>query len=580
MPPPPRQRKGGREARLPLRGRNLVIFAPMALRWDPLLVRHLAKELDDRLAGSRLRALRFDGASRDLLLLFRNASLVWRLHPTRGHLRVDAAVEPAGGDIRLPYRLRAVSAPPDERLLRFEFLPQRSGRGPVDLVVELLGNQWNAAIVEVPSGVLRHVLVRRDGPRPFLVGHPYPALPATARAGVDGSLDARAWESLVLAEPPGAGRRRALVGGVAWTSSINAGPLLALEGDALDVWRDLADPEAPRNPCVLDFDRGPQPYPDPLPGVPHRPAPSLLEAFVLAAEGEGEPLGEGDALLPGDLVSALEGALDGAQRRLTALEAEMQALDDPLRVRGMGDLLLARFHEVPRGRERVTLTGFAGEPVEVTLDPSKTPQENAEHFYGEAARIERAQRRLPALVAEARAKVDDLEALMARVRAGELSAGELRSILPDRPSPSGGAREGPTLPYTTYRSSGGLEIRVGRGARRNDDLTFRHSAPQDVWLHAQQAAGAHVILRWGRSENPPARDLSEAAVLAALNSRARTSGSVPVAWTFRKYVRKPRKAPPGSVVPDRVQTLFVRPDPELARRLAADPERANERGEG
>jgi len=124
-----------------------------------------------------------------------------------------------------------------------------------------------------------------------------------------------------------------------------------------------------------------------------------------------------------------------------------------------------------------------------------------------------------------------------------------------------------SLPYRTFRSSGGLEIRVGRGARHNDALTFRHSAPDDIWLHARQAAGAHVILRWTKPGNPPARDLEEAAVLAALHSRARTSGSVPVDWTRRKHVRKPRRAAPGAVIPDRVRTLFVEPRADLAEGL-------------
>lgn len=110
----------------------------------------------------------------------------------------------------------------------------------------------------------------------------------------------------------------------------------------------------------------------------------------------------------------------------------------------------------------------------------------------------------------------------------------------------------------------------GRGAGRNDDLTFRHSAPNDVWLHARHTAGAHVILRWGRDETPPPQDLHEAAVLAALHSKARTSGSVPVDWTFRKHVRKPRKAPPGSVIPDRVKTVFVEPDERVEKRLRQD----------
>jgi predicted ribosome quality control (RQC) complex YloA/Tae2 family protein len=81
-----------------------------------------------------------------------------------------------------------------------------------------------------------------------------------------------------------------------------------------------------------------------------------------------------------------------------------------------------------------------------------------------------------------------------------------------------------------------------------------------VWLHARHTAGAHVILRWNGSGNPPARDLEEAAILAALHSKARTSGSAPVDWTLRKYVRKPRGAAPGSVAPDRVRTVFVEPD--------------------
>ena len=80
-----------------------------------------------------------------------------------------------------------------------------------------------------------------------------------------------------------------------------------------------------------------------------------------------------------------------------------------------------------------------------------------------------------------------------------------------------------------------------------------------------------MILRWERrDQNPPHADLTEAAVLAALHSEARHSGMVAVDWTRRKYVRKPRKAPPGAVVPERVTTLFVEPDPAVAERLSPD----------
>jgi predicted ribosome quality control (RQC) complex YloA/Tae2 family protein len=84
--------------------------------------------------------------------------------------------------------------------------------------------------------------------------------------------------------------------------------------------------------------------------------------------------------------------------------------------------------------------------------------------------------------------------------------------------------------------------------------------------------GAHVVLRWSRRDQaPPERDLLEAAVIAALHSDSRHSGVVAVDWTRRKHVRKPRKAPPGSVAPERVKTLFVETDSSLLERLRGEP---------
>jgi predicted ribosome quality control (RQC) complex YloA/Tae2 family protein len=162
-------------------------------------------------------------------------------------------------------------------------------------------------------------------------------------------------------------------------------------------------------------------------------------------------------------------------------------------------------------------------------------------------------------------------ALLARALAGSADDAEVREALGGGAPSKDAPREArPSLPYRVFRSSGGLEIRVGRGAKHNDELTFKHSSPGDVWLHARHVGGAHVILRWPGPGNPPARDLAEAATLAALHSKARTSGSVPVDWTFRKYVRKPRKSPPGRVAVERIETLFVRPDPGMLEVLGSE----------
>jgi predicted ribosome quality control (RQC) complex YloA/Tae2 family protein len=122
-------------------------------------------------------------------------------------------------------------------------------------------------------------------------------------------------------------------------------------------------------------------------------------------------------------------------------------------------------------------------------------------------------------------------------------------------------------PYREYRSSGGLDIWVGRGAASNDALTFHESAPDDVWMHARESAGAHVILRWTDDAPPPKADLIEAAALAAWHSKSRGSTIVPVDWTRRKHVRKPRGAPPGTVTVERTKSIAARPSAALEKKL-------------
>jgi hypothetical protein len=542
----------------------------MSIRWDPLLARHTALELERALAGARLSGLRLDGEARRLGLLCEDRALLWDLHPRAGWPSVTAAAEPAPGDLELRGRLEGVECPADERILRFRLTPL-DGR-PRALVVELLGNQWNALLLEGEPAIIRHVLVRREGARVQRVGEPYRAPEPTRRAGVSADVGEPEWTA-ALSGVPEEERSSALVRTFAWTSSLNAAALLAAAdlGETRRRWRRLLEAGRASEPVVLELASGPHPYPFPLPGVRSRSVPSLLAGFEVARAAAPEARGAtlAAALDPG-LWSGLEGALRRARGRLARLEAELAANEDPAALRACGDLILARYAEIPHGAGRARLTAFDGGHVEVELDPAQPPHANAAAYYQRATKAERAAERLPALLAEARAARDRLEHLLERARAGAADEAEIRAALGGSAArrPTGPREAGAALPYRVFRSSGGLEIRVGRGAKHNDDLTFGHSAPGDVWLHARHVGGAHVILRWSGPGNPPSRDLAEAATLAALHSKARTSASVPVDWTFRRYVRKPRKAPPGRVAADRVETLFVRPDERVSRALA------------
>lgn len=573
----------------------------MPIRWDALLARHVALELHAALAEARLVAVRLDGVAGDLVLFFRERALLWRLHPGRGWLRLLPPSAPAVGDRPLKARLLGVAAPPDERIVRFRLAPEERGRGPLAVVVELVGGRWNALVTEGEPEVVRYLLRRRRGAGAHRVGAAYQPPAPRERRGVDGDVGLEEWENALggLAEPE---RYAVLVRAFAWTSPLNARALLETVGGdgeprglALghERWARLAR-AATAEPVLLQTATGAHPYPFPLPGVPHREAPSLLAAFetvadaperavpdrggtpgTLDVEGGGPASAEVPAptLLPTaspELLQGLEAAARRAARRVRRIERELARLKDPAALRRAGDLILARYREIPSGVPFARLTGFEGEPVDVELDPRAPAHASAARYYTRAAKSERARALLPRLLEKARADERRLVSLLGAARTGAPVDERLAEALvgPSAPRPVG-AVSGRTLPYRVFRSSGGLEIRVGKGARHNDDLTFRYSAPGDVWLHARHAAGAHVVLRWSGQGRPPARDLEEAATLAALHSRARTSGTVPVDWTFRKYVRKPRGSPSGRVTAERVETLFVRPDPSLLERLAA-----------
>jgi predicted ribosome quality control (RQC) complex YloA/Tae2 family protein len=312
-------------------------------------------------------------------------------------------------------------------------------------------------------------------------------------------------------------------------------------------------------PHIIALPDSRQPYSHSLWNQPAEAMDTLLAAFEAVG---GHDVSE-------DVTSEIARRLYATDRKLERLAEELTAAQTRSAAhRQHADLLMAYSSTITRGARQVTLPGFEGDAVTIELDPALSAIENAQKLDQEARKQQRAFERLPKLLQAARNTRDQLLTLNERAQLGELTPTDMRGLLrkPAQQKQVSSASE--KLPYRRYRTSGGLEVRVGRSSRANDELTLHHTSPRDVWLHARHVGGAHVVLRWHDVEaNPPARDLMEAAVLAALHSRARTSGTVPVDYTRRKYVSKRRKAPPGQVMIERAKTLFVEPDAELEETL-------------
>lgn len=601
----------------------------MPIRYDSVLTGALSIELEGILRGRRIEELHFEeGSRRVTAVLDADTRLLWMLHPSAGEVLIRKHRSQARrrrgrtrGVLSRAARITEVTAGPDDRriLIRLSPLdadphapaPERTGESDF-LVLELHTNQWNALLVS--AGVIRAALwPRRAGDRALYPGSEYRGL-AGARLWASSEPVADEWYRW-WTRSADADRRTALLRDVAWVSGLNvdyvlgsqqeAGPDPDADADAAlsrlltlrSAIQTEASPNRERRAWTLIRADSLQPYPLHLdePGTVARA--SLLEAMEAAAERDGvsTEVGSADSTadagaaeagvklpgsdgLPEDEGALLEAALlrysDRARRRVLALERQIDQGDAAEELRQAGRLLLMYKSHISRGDREAVVTDLGGEERRIPLDPASNPIENAESYFRRARRREKAERELPARIARERSKLKTLGQALAELEESGPTEQLWRLVggrpAPGDPSRSAGTRESP-LPYRRFRSSGGLEIRVGRSARGNDALTFRHSAPDDIWLHARQATGAHVILRWGRREqNPPESDLRDAALTAAQYSEARSSGLVAVDWTRRKYVRKPRKSPPGAVIPDRAKTVFVEPDPERVRQMRED----------
>lgn len=102
-------------------------------------------------------------------------------------------------------------------------------------------------------------------------------------------------------------------------------------------------------------------------------------------------------------------------------------------------------------------------------------------------------------------------------------------------------------------------VLVGKSAANNDELTMKFAKPNDIWLHARGTSGSHVVLKMHTNDKPPKYILEQAAQIAAYYSGARNAKHVPVIYTYKKYVRKPKGANPGSVVVTKEDVIIVEP---------------------
>ena len=245
------------------------------------------------------------------------------------------------------------------------------------------------------------------------------------------------------------------------------------------------------------------------------------------------------------------------QRRERDLERSLEASGDKLK----GDLLLTYPHKVSRRSKSVELPDWEGNPLKVALDPLLSVAENAERYYKKYKKKLRAQDILVDQVEKARQELEFFQELRMACSQAEdaVELDEIRQQLPNRRARKGPAR--PTSGPRRFRFDN-FELLVGRNPAQNDHLVLRVAARDDLWFHARDIPGSHVILRRG-GRQPGPEVLEAAATLAARYCRASTSTKVRVNYTEIRYLKKPPGVPPGRVLYRNEKTMLVEPARQL-----------------
>ncbi|CAN5476593.1 NFACT RNA binding domain-containing protein [soil metagenome] len=259
------------------------------------------------------------------------------------------------------------------------------------------------------------------------------------------------------------------------------------------------------------------------------------------------------------LLSQVNGKLKQANSYLEKNNQKLSELEGDTHYSQWADLIMANLNKIRQGDESIEVENFYNEqrPITIKLKKELNPQKNAEVFYRKGKNqaieiktlkdsIERKEKELHKLIALS-------TSLLASTQLSELKdlSSAVVSQVPDK-------QKTLALPYHEFEFKS-YKIWVGKNAGANDTLTLKHSYKEDLWLHAKDVPGSHVLIKYQSGKPFPKDVIEQAAALAAWYSKRKNESLCPVAYTQKKFVRKRKGDPAGAVVVDREETILVEP---------------------
>ena len=446
------------------------------------------------------------------------------------------------------------------------------------LVAELTGKHANLFLLEPDGSIadcVRRVSAGDTSTRILLPGFPYEPIPAQDKCSPFDATREQLDAVYASADPA-----RALMQAFAGVSRQSASALVsACASPAALESLFLQMKDGRYSPCIAYLPDG-----EPAAALPF--TPNGMFAETEPCESMSDALDRyyagRDALVRirrhgGELRKTVSNALRRAQNKYAAFEEAITGTERFEEARAYGELILASLHLVRPGADELIALDYRADPPQkraVPLDPALSAQENAKKYFKTyrkgklgKAYAESQIEGLSAEIAYLEGQLENIEKCETLYELTEIRDELVREryIRPSRDkkrAPGPGNRSSAPMRFV---SSDGVGILVGKNNRQNDALTLQQAMSENLWLHAKNIPGSHVIVDF--EGEPPEQTLQEAAMLAAYYSKARLSSGVPVDYTPRKFVKKPSGARPGMVIYSTNRTLYVTPDPALVQRL-------------
>ena len=271
-----------------------------------------------------------------------------------------------------------------------------------------------------------------------------------------------------------------------------------------------------------------------------------------------------------ELIRRVENELDKNRKKLGKQEEELLATENAEEFRQKGELLTTFLHQVPNDQDQVELDNYyTGEKIIISLDKALTPNQNAQRYFKRYQKLKEAVKHLTSLIEETRATILYLESVeTALAQASLTEIAEIREELIQTGFIRRRQREKiqkRQKPEKYLATDGQTIILVGRNSLQNDELTFKMAKKDELWFHAKDIPGSHVVITGNLQPSDEVK--TDAAELAAYFSKARLSNLVQVDMIEVRKLNKPTGGKPGFVTYTGQKTLRVTPDEEKIKSM-------------